>query len=171
MEIVLISVFGMVLVAGGAWWVVRQMEMVHSEVRNEMRTAAAAMSAELQRAGEREAAGQRTAMELVTRANDQTEFQTRALAETIQKSVEATVQAITVNQHGATQPSVSQADNERMVQSGGWVMTDHVPEDDWTAGLIPDEPYEMDRGTVPVLRPGESPIPGVSFPDLTGEKL
>lgn len=171
MAIVLISVLAMVFVAGGAWWVIRDQAVTNAEVRHELRIASAAMSDELRRAGEREATALNNAAQMVMRANEQTEFQTRALAETIQGAVRATVEAITVNQHGATQASVQQVDNEKMVQSGGWVMSDSVPEEDWTSGLIPDEPYEMDRGVVPVIRPGESPIPGVSFPDLTGEGL
>ena len=173
MAIVAVSVLSLVIIAVGAWWVVERQERAHAEIRHEYRMATAAMSDELRRAGEREVAAHEQAMQLVMRANEQTEFQTRALSDTIQSAVRATVEAITVNQHGATQADVSQVDNEKSQQSGGWSMTDTVPEDalDWTAGLIPDEPYEMDRGTVPIIRPGESPIPGVSFPDLTGEGL
>jgi cytoskeletal protein RodZ len=168
MAVVLLAVLAIVIISVGAWWMVRTQSEINEEIRKEYRLALAAMSDEVKRVSERESQAGNRAAEMVMRANEQTEYQTRALADTIRSTVEATVEAVTVSL-----PTTQRGAVEQPPEDQKWSMTDGIPEQaaDWTADLIPDMPWEADRTSVPVIRPGESPIPGVSFPDLTGEGL
>lgn len=150
--LVIFSLTAFSLVAGLFVYVIRVVRDTYREANTTLMTANGAMFEEVRRANDR-----------AERAQEQAQDNAKVLGETIRESVTGIVEVIGKNAAGPM-PNGDNPNLDDGMEMAGFGLGD---EEDWTTGLI--EPV-TDRNDVPVIEPGAG-IPGITVPDLSGEKL